>query len=58
MILLKNRVLPWSETKKLMSNGDRFLNMLLDFDPDSITQQQITMLRPCVPLQLDASFPL
>ena len=46
MILLQNNVLPWSDAKKLMSNGDRFLNMLLDFDADSITQHQITLLRP------------
>jgi pimeloyl-ACP methyl ester carboxylesterase len=46
MILLKGSVTTWYDTKKIMSNGDRFMNMLLDFDPDSITVKQMNMLRP------------
>ena len=46
MIILKGRPLPWSDAKKIMSNGDRFLNLLLDFDPDSLTTSQLMMLRP------------
>ena len=46
MIILKGRPLPWSDAKKIMSNGDRFLNLLLDFDPDSLTPSQLMMLKP------------
>ena len=46
MILLQGRILNWGESKKLMSNGERFINMLLDYDPDSITPTQLTLLRP------------
>ena len=46
MILLEGNVLGWTDAKRLMSNGERFVNSLLDFDPDEITPNQITLLRP------------
>jgi len=46
MIILRKKVLPWEKIKPIMSNGDRFLNEILDFDPENLTDKQYKDLEP------------
>ena len=46
MIILRKKILPWEKIKPVMSNGDRFLNEILDFDPENLTDKQYRDLEP------------
>ena len=44
MILLTGEALPWEAAKRVMANGERFINMLLDFDGADIPKTRIRAL--------------
>ncbi|GMH68402.1 hypothetical protein TrRE_jg2915, partial [Triparma retinervis] len=46
MIILRKKILAWEKIKPVMSNGDRFLNEILDFDPENLTDKQYRDLEP------------
>jgi pimeloyl-ACP methyl ester carboxylesterase len=48
MIILTGEQLPWAAAKRVMANGDRFLSMLAEFHPDSLTEPQLRQLRAFV----------
>lgn len=46
MVLLQGAALPWASARRTMANGDRFLRLVYDFDPDSVRSSQLRMLQP------------
>jgi hypothetical protein len=48
MVMLTGEQLPWAAAKRVMANGDRFLAMLAEFHPDSLTADQLRQLRPYI----------
>ena len=46
MVVLRKKILSWEKIKPVMSNGDRFLNEILDFDPEQLTDKQYRDLEP------------
>jgi pimeloyl-ACP methyl ester carboxylesterase len=48
MIMLTGEQLPWDAAKRVLANGERFLQMLAEFHPDDLTPAQLRMLRPFV----------
>jgi hypothetical protein len=48
MVMLTGEQLPWPAAKRVMANGDRFLAMLAEFHPDSLTADQLRQLRPYI----------
>ena len=48
MILLTGDSIPWQAAKRVMANGERFINMLLDFDGAEIPKSRIRALQPFI----------
>ena len=46
MIILHRKTLTWPKIKPLLSNGDRLLNEILDFDPEHLSDRQFKDLEP------------
>ena len=46
MIVLRGKSTPFKEARAIMSNGDRFLNEILDFNPEDLADHQYVKLEP------------